>query len=154
MPRLHHVQDVGQLDVGDPVGTAVRLGVDRQFGAPDDAVASTEIGAGSIKIGSGNSTFTENLEETIASYFGDESTSVSPNPFVDHVSIQFNSSSVENINVQLMDLTGKAVFTAQYAVSDDGSYTMEIPGDELDPGIYILKISQSRRVEFIRLVRD
>jgi hypothetical protein len=53
-----------------------------------------------------------------------------------------------------MDMTGKVIFSAQYEVSVTGSYSFEIPEGGKGPRIYILKISQGKRVEYIRLVRS
>jgi hypothetical protein len=98
------------------------------------------------------STFADTLEDVIASYFGDEETSVYPNPFVDHQKVQFNSASREEVVIQLIDLSGKTVVSNVFPASDDGFYSMNIP-EEANEGVYVLVIKQGDRVEYLRIVR-
>ncbi|MGC1242442.1 MAG: HYR domain-containing protein [Chryseosolibacter sp.] len=138
-----------RVKIWDPSGAVV---YDTQSGSADDAVATTEIGGGSIEVNNDHSTFQDTIEDFIDNYFGEEATSVYPNPFVDYIQVQFNATSREKIKIQVMDLSGKVHYAAQFEVSDDGSYSLEIP--EGKPGIYILKIEQGSRVEFFPLLRQ
>ncbi|MEX1238478.1 MAG: T9SS type A sorting domain-containing protein [Cyclobacteriaceae bacterium] len=140
-----------RVKIWDAEGSVV---YDTQLGSADDAVATTALGGGDIKINSGDHGFGELFEDVFASNFGEGSTSVYPNPFADWVEIRFAPSSSENINVQLMDLTGRVVYSAQLPVSEDGSYSLYIPEHENSKGIFILRITQGRRVEFVRMVRE
>ena len=127
---------------------------DTQLGSPDNAGATTYLGGGSIKIQSDEKTFGDSFENTIPSYSEEGSITVYPNPFVDRIKVQFSSWEPRGkVIVQLMDLTGKVIYKAEYPVSDDGSYTLDIPQHKKDAGIYILKISQGIKSELIRLVR-
>lgn len=140
-----------RVKISDPNGSVI---YDTQPGSPDDETATANLGGGNIVINSSSSAFGEETEGLMASNFGEESGySVYPNPFIDWIQVQFNSFSQEDVTVQLMDLAGKVIYAAQFDASEDGTYSLEIPENEKGPGIYILKIKQGRRVEFIRVVR-
>ena len=136
------------MKIWDPHGSVV---YDTQAGSPDGALASTDLGGGSIRID--QSAFGEMSDNDVASYFDEDATSVYPNPFDDWLSVQFNSESRENVNVQLLDLTGKVIFNKTYRVADDGSYALDLPEGKQGGGLYILRISQGRKVEFVRVLR-
>jgi len=126
---------------------------DTQLGAADGAIASTQIGAGSIEIGTSSSTFSAMSAETMSSSFGEEATSVYPNPFMDYVNVQFNSTSDENIEVQLMDLAGRIVATGVFPVSENGSYLLDVPGNP-KKGIYLLSVKQGQRIEMFNVIKN
>lgn len=129
---------------------------DTQAGDPDDATADTDIGGGRIDIkhdkASPGDKIQDKIKDAIESHFGNEATSVYPNPFKDYLNVQFNAWTHEKVVVQLVDLRGKVITSDTYPVSEDGFYMLDIPHDA-DRGIYILVIKQGRRVENIRLVR-
>jgi hypothetical protein len=138
----------------DPTGVVI---YDTQAGANDDAIASTNIGAGSIEIESGTalattSTFESTSEQTFASAFGSESTSVYPNPFVDFITVQYNSASSADVIFKLMDLAGRIIASGVYPVSADGSYMLDVP-ENISEGSYILTIKQGQSVELMNLVK-
>lgn len=126
---------------------------DTQLDDTDGAIANTHIGAGSVEIGTSSSTFSAMSAETLASSFGEESTSVYPNPFMDYVNVQFNSVSTEDIVVQLMDLAGRIVATGVFPVSENGSYFLDVPGNP-KKGVYVLSIKQGERLETLNVIRN
>lgn len=138
-----------RVQISDPAGTVI---YDTQLGAPDDAIASNDLAGGSISVQT-TSTFVQELENAIASGFSEESTSVYPNPFIDHLSVQFNSSSLEQVLVQLSDLSGKTIASRSFPVSDDGYYNIDVP-ENANEGIYLLTIRQGKRVEYLKLVKQ
>jgi hypothetical protein len=138
-----------RIKISDPAGNVI---YDTQLGAPDDAIASNDLGGGSISVQT-TSTFVQELETAIASGFSEESTSVYPNPFIDYLSVQFNSSSLEQVLVQLSDLSGKTIASRSFPVSDDGYYNIDVPENAND-GIYLLTIRQGKRVEYLKLVKQ
>lgn len=132
---------------------------DTQLGSPDNAAAETKLNGGSIVIHGGkkdsNHSF-ENMQlvENGISYNSREaSTSVYPNPFTESIKLQFYTSSKEDLNLQLLDITGRVVYNKSHRFSEDGSYTLELREGDGKSGIYLLKINQGRRVEFVRVVR-
>ena len=141
-----------RVKIWDPAGVVI---YDSQRGQADGAVASTNLGGGSIEILTNTTTtptFQKTVEETIASSFGNEATSVYPNPFIDFITVQYNSGSNEDVIFKLMDLAGRVIANGVYAVSADGSYSLDIP-ENLNEGSYILTIKQGKRVEFMNLVK-
>ena len=126
---------------------------DTQVGEADDAVATTHIGVGSVEVGTSSSSFSATSQETLASSFGEESTSVYPNPFSDLINVQFNSESTKDLAVQLMDGTGRVLATGVYPVSSNGNYMLDIPAN-LKAGIYVLSIRQGQRLELLNVIRN
>lgn len=148
--KKHKTKDRVRVKILDGSGKVV---YDTQRGEPDGAIATTDIGGGSIDIDNHDKNqFLDQLHENIASHFGEESSSVYPNPFTDWLNVQFNSASSEAVVVRLMDLTGKVVASAVHSVSDDGYYPLDIP-ENTRKGIYILTITQGMRIDYLRLVR-
>lgn len=138
-----------RVKISDPAGNVI---YDTQPGAPDNAIASNDLGGGSISVKT-TSTFVQELENTVASGFSEESTSVYPNPFIDYLSVQFNSSSQEQVLVQLSDLSGKTIASRSFPVSGDGYYNIDVP-ENAKEGIYLLTIRQGKRVEYLKLVKQ
>jgi hypothetical protein len=124
---------------------------DTQTGSSDDALASTDLGGGRIDIRS--SAFDESPDDDVAPHFNENETSAYPNPFDDWMTVQFATESKEAVNVQLMEVTGKVIFNKTYHVSEDGSYTLHLPEGKRNGGLYVLKISQGHKVEFVRVLR-
>ena len=141
-----------RVKIWDPAGVVI---YDSQRGEAEGAVASTNLGGGSIEIQTTTTTtpiFQNAVEETVASSFGNEATSVYPNPFVDYITVQYNSRSNEDVVFRLMDLAGRVIANGAYPVSADGSYSLDIP-EHLNKGSYILSIKQGKRVEFMNMVK-
>jgi len=149
----HHSKkgDRIRVKIWDADGAVV---YDTQLGSADDAVATTRLGGGEIKINSKHSSAGEWMEDVIASHSGRNNVSVYPNPFMDWIEVDFASSSQENVHIQLMDLNGQVIYSAHLPVSENGSYAFDMPEKEKRRGIFILKINQGRNVEFVRLVRE
>lgn len=143
--------DLIRVKISDPSGKVV---YDTQFGEPEEALASTEI-HGSISIKNDTQAVKETYESPVATSFGEESTSVYPNPFKDWLGVQFNSASQENVVIQVLDLSGKVIFNEVFAANADGAYWLDLPeGENSKPGVYIMIIKQGKRVQFERLVRN
>lgn len=144
--------DLIRVKIWDPSGEVI---YDTQFGSPDEAIATTPLGGGSINVDKKKSTFKDKYESPVATSFGGESSSVYPNPFNDWLDVKFNSASSENVIIQMLDLSGKVVYNEVFEASEDGNYSLDIPENEKRrPGIYILLIRQGKKVEFLRLVRE
>src|SRR5690606_29430881 len=142
--------DFIRVKIWDKNGNVV---YDTQLGEPDDAIATTPIGGGSIKTKEEKSTFNEKYESPLATSHGEGSSSVYPNPFTDWVDVEFSSSSKENVVIQVMDLSGKVIYNEVYPVSEDGMYPLDMPEQEkAEPGVYLLVIKQGKRVEVLRLI--
>jgi hypothetical protein len=137
------------IKIWDPMGNGI---YDTQ--APDEAVATTQVTGGTIEIKQERPNFNEKYESRVATSFGEETSSVYPNPFTDWVDVEFSSTSHENVAIQVMDLSGKVIFNEVFPVSEDGRYPLDIPEREKgEPGIYMLVIKQGKKVEVLRLVR-
>ena len=69
--------------------------------------------------------------------------------------IEYAASSKEDVVIQLLDLAGKVVYNEVFPVSEDGSYSLDIPENGSDqPGIYILTIKQGKKAKILRVVRN
>lgn len=138
-----------RVKISDPDGVVI---YDNQGGAPHDAIASTRINSGSIEIDSKAFELKKEDLSPATSSFGEETTSVYPNPFVDYLNIQYSTESGDALVVRLMDLGGRVVASAVFPVSADGSYSVNIP-DNVQEGIYLLTIKQGKKVTFLNVVR-
>ena len=147
--KKHKKEDQIRVKIWDPSGYVI---YDTQGGESDDAIATTDIGGGTIAINKKKSTFEGQIEDIIDSYFGDEATAVYPNPFTEWINVKFSSASGEQLVIEVMDLRGKVMAREVYRVSEDGLYSLDIP-DNVRPGIYIVIIKQGEKVEFLRAVR-
>lgn len=138
-----------RVKIWDPYGSVI---YDTQPGEANDAIASIKIGGGNIEINNSGYDVFEDLDEMLDAYFGSESTAVYPNPFVDYLNVKFNATSKGDVLIQLMDLSGRIVASAVSPVREDGYYSLDVP-EHAKNGIYLLTITQGKRVEVLRLVR-
>jgi hypothetical protein len=150
--------DYIRVKIWDPSGVVI---YDTQLGQPDFAEATTKLGGGSIKIDNGSSTpDTYNLENGVDGENAENlvqqtetTTTVYPNPFQESITLKFASASLEHLNLQLLDITGKVIYQQDMAFREDGLYSFKLSDKQKDAGLYILKVKQGRRVEFLRLTR-
>ena len=127
---------------------------DTQVGAQDDAVASTKIDGGSIQIHKAKKKKSDkDSDHLMAGPSPEETTDVYPNPFRQSLTVQFYSTSTENLKMQILDVTGKAVYDQDHAHRSDGLYSVELSDNEGRTGLYILKINQGRKLQVIKLMR-
>ena len=77
-----------------------------------------------------------------------------PNPATETASLQLNVSSSIKLDMQLLNQTGQVVYR-NYVSLGEGSHTVYLPMQQLQPGIYMLKIA-SAEGDFIarRIVRS
>lgn len=137
-----------RVKISDPAGVVI---YDTQMDQPDNVIASTHISSGSIEIN--NNDFSSEMDALTAFSFGEESTSVYPNPFVDYVNVQFVATSTEDIVVNIMDIAGRVIATGVFPVSVDGNYTLDIP-ETANAGIYLLTIRQGQRIEIFTVIKN
>jgi hypothetical protein len=127
---------------------------DTQVGAADFAEATTKIDGGSIVIHHDNSGGHDDIfSNSVADFSKESATKVYPNPFSESVTVQFFSPSKENLNIQILDITGKAIYDRMHSYREDGSYSLQLHSNEGRTGLYIMKINQGRMVEYIKLMR-
>ena len=69
--------------------------------------------------------------------------SVYPNPAKDHFKIAFNSS-MENVAVSIVDLTGKLIYTNGLEKINSG-YTLDITTAELSSGVYFIQVKTNEK---------
>jgi hypothetical protein len=144
--------DLIRVKMLDPNGNVI---YDTQPGSPDDALATTLVKEGSVVLKEEELFFNAKYDSPVATSFGEETSSVYPNPFTDWVDVEFNSASNENVAIQVIDLSGKVIFNEVFSVSEEGRYPLDIPEREKgEPGIYMLVIKQGKKVEVLRLVRN
>jgi hypothetical protein len=71
---------------------------------------------------------------------------VFPNPFAGQTNIQFNLAKQENVQVRILDLTGKEVGTFNQGTMDAGSYTITLDASGLSAGMYLMNINIGNQV--------
>jgi alkaline phosphatase D len=94
---------------------------------------------------------TANLDEVVAenlTLFG-----IYPNPFDEYFILHFGSLNAQQISVEIIDATGKVVFTQSNIIINDGSAYFKIYAGSLAPGTYLVQISSAEGVKRHWVVR-
>ena len=85
----------------------------------------------------------------------DISLTASPNPFIDHFSVRFKlPDSERNVVLTLYDSTGKIL--ANFSQSDvvaNQDYTHTFKANQLDEGVYILKLATAKKTYTVKLLK-
>ena len=126
---------------------------DNQLGSPDDAEATLMLGGGSIVIHDGKSTSSATTSGGTPVSARESSTTAFPNPFTESITLLFNSLQQENLDVQLIDVTGKPVYEKTHRFNENGIYSLELNGNQPASGVYMLKVNQGRTVEYLRMIK-
>lgn len=74
-----------------------------------------------------------------------ENITVYPNPATDYLFISMNASSIEHASLKIMNLVGQQVFESEVNLNI-GFNELEIPINELRPGIYLITITTDKQV--------
>ncbi len=70
----------------------------------------------------------------------ESSLSIFPNPVVDQVTIQTTLNESAPMSIEVIDLTGKVVFTESYGTQPAGQFVKQLDFESLNTGIYLLNI--------------
>lgn len=129
---------------------------DNQLGSADDAEATTVLGGGAIVIHEMKdkmATSNGRGEAGVTASFS-ESTVVSayPNPFDHAMTVEYYSELSDDVEIVLLDVSGKIVYSQRYRRAGDGLYQVDFSAPVLRQ-MYFLKISQGRRVEYLKVMR-
>lgn len=127
---------------------------DNQMNDEDAEEATMMLGGGSIVIHDGKSSLASSTtSETSASVRTEVATTAHPNPFTNAFTIEYQSGLQEALKMQLLDVTGRPVYDRLHPFNPLGTYSVYLNEETTGSGLYILKINQGRRVEFLRLIR-
>lgn len=69
-----------------------------------------------------------------------------PNPFMDRIVVQFNLFEANNVEIKLMDVSGKTVLTKDFGKKRDGLHYLEIDVPDLASGLYIFSLQSGENV--------
>lgn len=69
-----------------------------------------------------------------------------PNPFIDKISIQFNTASAANLNLKVYDMTGKLVKQTDFGYLSKGLYNKTVSLEDLASGAYKLVLSNNNEI--------
>ena len=78
---------------------------------------------------------------------------VAPNPFVDELEIAFEAQNNEPCTVQVLDLTGKIVYTNQLYSDANGQYYDVLSLGHLQVGTYFLRMSIGDQTQQQKIVK-
>jgi Secretion system C-terminal sorting domain len=70
---------------------------------------------------------------------------ISPNPMTHQLDIQYNSTEKSNIEISIMDITGKMIIRKNVS-AEMGHQKIQIPVSELNNGLYTLMISKNNEI--------
>jgi hypothetical protein len=79
-----------------------------------------------------------------------------PNPFEDEVTLNFTTPGEEDLVVRVLDIVGNEVYSGAFCVNEEKSEVSFLvgPKDQLNSGVYLLRVELSDQVETIRLFKD
>lgn len=79
-----------------------------------------------------------------------------PNPFEDEVTLNFSTPQEEDLVVRVLDIVGNEVYSGAFCINQEKSEVSFLVGnkDELNAGVYLLRVELSDQVETIRLFKD
>jgi len=80
-----------------------------------------------------------------------EEFSIYPNPSIDRFKIRVNTTSTEDISIELFDLLGRRVKQNRFA--GQASFSQTINTTELSSGIYLVKVNQGQRSATKKLIK-
>lgn len=83
----------------------------------------------------------------------DSQFSLSPNPANDVANLNFYADADAQINLSIMDYTGKLVFSKGYSVSV-GNNSIALDINNLSSGIYLVKVSEAASEQVFRLIKN
>lgn len=137
-----------RVQISDPSGVVV---YDTQADDPNEAIATTPIGGGTIKVIEKEEW--RKVVDEIADVF-ERKSDAWPNPFSEWLDVTYKSSSNHDVNIKLLDLSGKAVYDKVFPAKEDGHYAINMADAQTNrPGIYMLVIRQGLATEILRVVR-
>lgn len=115
-------------------------------GANQIAFVATESGDYSLEVftDSGCSLITDAVNvviSTVNSITGLSDISVFPNPFTDNFEVQINSSKLKNLELELIDISGKKIWMDSWDIN--GNANRKIDAKHLTPGVYYLMIKDN-----------
>jgi hypothetical protein len=78
---------------------------------------------------------------------------ITPNPFTDHINIDYTATTNDDVQLTLIDLTGKEVFsTVLKSTIGENGRRVEIPG--LSSGAYILKVTLGEQTSEHKIIKE
>lgn len=86
---------------------------------------------------------------SIKKYNVSQSFEVYPNPSADFIRLKTNNTELENINYEMLDLTGKKLAEGNVKASD---FNIDLKAYET--GVYVLKISKNNQIENYKIVKQ
>jgi len=84
-------------------------------------------------------------DELVSGYLG-YNMKVFPNPVKEHLNISLTTKNTNRIECEIVDVLGKKVFASDYTPVSIGDQVMHFDVPDVDPGYYILKITQKQQV--------
>lgn len=71
---------------------------------------------------------------------------VFPNPFAGQTHVQFTLAKQENVQIRILDLTGKEVGMFNQGTMDAGSYTITLDASHLSAGMYLMNVNIGNQI--------
>ena len=91
----------------------------------------------------------DNPENDVESIF-----SIYPNPTKNYATINYFSSTNEDINISLFNIVGEQVSTLYYGDVSTGNNTYNVNLEDFPKGVYFVKLSNSKEIKTIKLIKE
>lgn len=76
-----------------------------------------------------------------------------PNPASGLLNIQFETQQADALDIQLLNTLGQVVFTKNYGQLNAGRHHLQVPVNELKPGIYFFRMQMEEGQKTVRFVK-
>lgn len=117
-----------------------------------DAVVDLNVGGASFNTFTIQLCRSENVAVLASESFGLDNFVIYPNPNNGNFNIQFNSTSVNEIKVNVHDLRGREIFTKSY--NNSGLFNENLQLNNVQSGIYLVTVQDGDRKEVKKIVVD
>ncbi|MBW3545768.1 MAG: T9SS type A sorting domain-containing protein, partial [Bacteroidetes bacterium] len=77
-----------------------------------------------------------------------------PNPATDFVDVRFGSDFDGDVQVQLLDLSGKVILSQQVQASPEAFTRLDLTGQQLKAGMYVIRIDNGMHHKTVKLLKN
>ena len=79
---------------------------------------------------------------------------VGPNPFIDHINIDFSHSKNESVQIAIFDAIGRLIAQKNFGNQAPGSFSYTFQAWQVSSGMYFLKYQAGNTVKVFKMIRE
>ena len=77
---------------------------------------------------------------------------VYPNPFRDELEVEYIGQAGIPLEMRMLDMKGREILNEQRDYREDNRYRVELRGEELSMGVYLLEVRQGDRRKLVKVI--